>query len=142
LKRLKFIVLLLCAANTSLFAGETSSDPVKIWEPLTSMSPAAKTPTKLVKQLMGHPIQVAGFPIINEFNEGETTEFLLARFPGGCIHVPLPPPNQMIHVTMAPGKSATPAYGQRVIVSGKLTLGTRIDAAYEMTADSVISFPL
>ena len=33
------------------------------------------------------------------------TEFLLVPYAGACIHYPPPPPDQMIHVQMAPGRA-------------------------------------
>lgn len=44
-------------------------------------------------------IKIPGFVVPLEFNdEMVITEFFLVPFFGACIHVPPPPPNQMIHI--------------------------------------------
>lgn len=47
----------------------------------------------------GARIRIAGFIVPLEQTHHQITEFLLVPFFGGCIHVPPPPPNQIIHVT-------------------------------------------
>lgn len=120
-----------------------AKDPesITIWNDLASINPQSNQLTQKIKKRIAQPVEVAGFIIANEFNSGQLSEFLLARYPGGCIHVPLPPPNNMLHVTMAPGQTAAPLFGKRVIVHGKITQGGRVDSSYEMVADSVIEFP-
>jgi hypothetical protein len=112
----------------------------KIWEKLITTDPNTSKATPEVKKLMGHPIEVMGYMIINESENGQITEFLLTRMPGGCIHVPPPPANSIIHVKMNPGKTAKYFVGQ-ILVKGKIELGGRMDAVYEMTADSVENVP-
>ena len=116
-------------------------DAVAIWSDIAPASPQSKKLAQKIKVRISQPVEIAGFIIANEFNSGELSEFLLARYPGGCIHVPLPPPSNMIHVTMAPGKTAAPLFGKRVTVHGKLDQGGRVDASYEMVADSVKELP-
>jgi hypothetical protein len=116
-----------------------------------SLSPAEAPPLQdppavsiwktLGKSSQSQSIEIAGFITANEFNESEISEFLLARYPGGCIHVPLPPPSSMIHVTMEKGKTTPIFFGKRVVVRGTLQNGGRIDASFEMTASSVKEYP-
>lgn len=49
----------------------------------------------------GKRIRISGFMVPLEQNEGKVSEFLLAPYFGACVHVPPPPANQLIHVTLA-----------------------------------------
>jgi hypothetical protein len=147
MKSLFTLVLALClslghhawAATNAL----AEPQPLAIWNQLAGESSTNKPSSaeKRDKKITGTQIQIAGFITANEFNEGEISEFLLARYPGGCIHVPLPPPSSMIHVTMAKGKTTPIFFGKRVVVEGVIQDGGRVDASYEMTATSVKEFP-
>jgi hypothetical protein len=48
-------------------------------------------------------------------------EFLLTPIAGGCIHVPPPPPNYVVHVAMTGGQKAKIGFGA-IEVIGTLTL--------------------
>ena len=115
-------------------------DAKKIWEILITTDPVTNKATPEVKKLMGKPVEVMGYMIINESEDGEISEFLLTRIAGGCIHVPPPPPNSIIHVKMTSGKTAK-YYTGEITVKGKIQLGGRMDAIYEMTADAVEKVP-
>ena len=52
----------------------------------------------------GMAIKLAGFVVPLEFSDEQViTEFFLVPFFGACIHVPPPPPNQIIYVNYAKG---------------------------------------
>ncbi len=51
----------------------------------------------IVPELDGINVRLPGFLIPLEFDGTGGTEFLLVPFVGACIHVPPPPPNQMVH---------------------------------------------
>lgn len=53
----------------------------------------------VVEELDGKRVRIPGFMVPFELNAGEVTEFLLVPYFGACIHVPPPPPNQIIYVT-------------------------------------------
>lgn len=55
--------------------------------------------------LNGKTIKINGFIIPLEGGEHSLTEFMLVPFVGACIHVPPPPPNQMIYVKSRKGVS-------------------------------------
>jgi uncharacterized protein len=46
---------------------------------------------------------VPGYMVPLEDNLEEVTEFLLVPYPGACIHVPPPLPNQIVHVIVGRG---------------------------------------
>jgi len=50
--------------------------------------------------LNGARIRIAGFLVPLEESDREIREFLLIPYFGGCIHVPPPPANQIIHVML------------------------------------------
>ena len=57
--------------------------------------------TNLNKSLQ-KPIKVVGFivPLLDDLNFDKISEFYLVPDPMMCIHIPPPPPNQLIHVKM------------------------------------------
>ena len=58
-----------------------------------------------LRRVDGNFIKVPGFMVPLEDNARQTEEFLLVPTPQACIHVPPPPPNQMIHVKMEGDRS-------------------------------------
>jgi len=54
---------------------------------------------KLVEALDGRRIQIAGYLLPIEFSGDKVVEFLLVAEDGACVHTPVPPLNQLIHVT-------------------------------------------
>jgi hypothetical protein len=92
-----------------------------------------------LKKLLGTRITLAGWVIPNEYDHDELSAFLLARYPGGCIHVPLPPPENVVYVKMEPKakKLKDVSLTTKVEVVGTLRQGDRVDASYEFTAESV-----
>lgn len=52
----------------------------------------------------GKAIRIPGFIVPLEFSDNQViTEFFIVPFFGACIHVPPPPPNQIIHVKYPKG---------------------------------------
>jgi hypothetical protein len=139
-----FMLIIATASASVSWAGTAAlaePAPLAIWNQLTALGANAKKQSADAGKLLGPVVQVAGFITANEFNEGEISEFLLARYPGGCVHVPLPPPSSMIHVTMTQGKTTPIFFGKRVIVVGTLQAGGRVDSTLEMTASAVKEYP-
>jgi hypothetical protein len=83
-------------------------------------------------------VKLPGFIAPLEYVDGIITEFLLVPYFGACIHVPPPPVNQTVHVTMADGEGIIPADSfYPVWVYGNMTaegLSTEIgEAGYSIT---------
>jgi hypothetical protein len=57
--------------------------------------------TSIVKELDGQLIRMPGYLLPLEVSSAKVTEFLLVPYVGACIHVPPPPPNQIIYVKAA-----------------------------------------
>ena len=64
----------------------------------------ALSSTKVVEEMNGKAIRVPGFIVPLEFDDEQVvTQFFLVPFFGACIHVPPPPPNQIIFVDFPEG---------------------------------------
>lgn len=60
--------------------------------------------TTVIEEMDGKAVQIAGFIVPLEFNDQQIiTQFFLVPFFGACIHVPPPPPNQIIFVDYPQG---------------------------------------
>lgn len=86
--------------------GVRAQDAPKLtWEEMvpkkTSNDPLAVTSSAPVLALDGRTVQLPGFIVPLESDEGGLiSEFLLVPYFGACIHVPPPPPNQLVYVTL------------------------------------------
>ena len=72
--------------------------------------------------------------------EREVTEFFLVPFFGACIHVPPPPPNQIIHVTYEQGLHLDNMYDAYYILgelSSQVVRHELADSAYSLKAEHV-----
>lgn len=104
----------------------------------------ALTSTRIVGELNGRPIRIPGFIVPLEYDdELVITEFFLVPYFGACIHLPPPPPNQMILVDYPKGIQMDALYTP-IWVSGELKaevtkneLGT---SAYAMRMDVFESY--
>ncbi|EAQ32386.1 DUF3299 domain-containing protein [Idiomarina baltica] len=94
----------------------------------------------VVQALDGKKVKIPGYVVQLEGNADAVTEFLLVPYFGACIHVPPPPPNQIIHVKFEEGVPYENTY-DAVWVEGTIsTQRTDSDLAvtgYSMKADSV-----
>lgn len=57
---------------------------------------------RTVAAVLGRAVRLPGYvvPLANA-QDGRLTEFLFVPYYGACIHVPPPPPNQIVHVLLA-----------------------------------------
>lgn len=63
---------------------------------------AAKKRNNIVNRgLAGKQIRLAGYLLPLEFSDQGVSDFLLVAYVGACIHVPPPPPNQIVFVQLA-----------------------------------------
>ena len=107
-------------------------------------NPEADKQTELdapvVEALDGKTVRIPGYVVQLEGNADAVTEFLLVPYFGACIHVPPPPPNQIIHVVYEQGVPYENTYDS-VLIEGTLktqrTEGELAVTGYSMQADSV-----
>lgn len=70
--------------------------------------------------LAGQSVELSGYALpLTWNNHQQITEFLLVPFVGACIHVPPPPPNQIVHVE-PPAPVEPPGLFAPVSVTGQL----------------------
>ena len=88
--------------------------------------------TRTVTALDNREIRLAGYPVPLESDaQGRFVEFFLVPYPGACIHVPPPPPNQIVLVRYPKGIRIDDIYAP-LEVDGRL----RVEAASNAAADA------
>lgn len=94
----------------------------------------------VVEALDGKKVRIPGYVVQLEGDADNVTEFLLVPYFGACIHVPPPPPNQIIHVQYAEGVPYENTY-DAVWIEGTIKVerkeGDLAVVGYQMEADSV-----
>ena len=103
--------------------------------------PAVMYSARTVAALDGRSIRLGGYPVPLESDaEGRSTLFFLVPYPGACIHVPPPPPNQLVLVRYPSGIALEDIYAP-LWVSGTLKVepisNELAEAAYALDAAAV-----
>lgn len=82
----------------------------------------ALSSTRVISEMDGESIRIPGFIVPLEYSDEKTvTQFFLVPFFGACIHVPPPPPNQIIFVEYPKGLELSGLY-QPYWLSGTLKI--------------------
>ena len=103
--------------------------------------PAVMYSTKTVAAMNDKHIRIGGYPVPLETDaKGRSTLFFLVPYPGACIHVPPPPPNQLVLVRYPKGLKLDDIYTP-LWVTGTLKI-EKVDndlasAAYALEAEKV-----
>jgi hypothetical protein len=123
------------------FKGHTSGGnaPEIDWRNLAELDYTTQVATEGLKKYDNTRVKIPGFMVPLEDDSKQVTEFLLVPSPQACIHVPAPPPNQMVYVKMKSG--GTPAAFGPIWVYGEfkiVTKGSKYgDASFELTGDTI-----
>ena len=133
---------LMCAGLLFVATGvqaDTNSQTVG-WSTLKLLT--ASTPANSpVRQLQDKRVSIPGFMVPLEDDAQEVTEFLLVPYAGACIHVPPPPPNQMVYVKLIHGGKAKMSFTEPIVVTGTLKITTVKspygDVSYNLDGESV-----
>lgn len=93
------------------------------------------------KALDGTLIKIPGFIVpLDVGKDGLVTDFFLVPYFGACIHVPPPPPNQIVHVRISKGIALDSIY-EAYWITGRMKVvnkSTRLGAsAYQLAASNV-----
>lgn len=98
------------------------------------------TAAALTTEYNGKRVRLPGYAVPLDYSSGGMTAFILAPFVGACIHVPPPPPNQLVFVTTEIPFESDGLY-QPVWVTGTfqtMATGTELaEIGYAMTADHI-----
>lgn len=106
-----------------IFSGSRKMAKVEIdWRLLGEMDYVTGVVPPSLKKYDGEVVKVPGFMVPLEDNQKKVTQFLLVPTPQACIHVPPPPPNQMLLVDVKDGEPV--AYGP-IWVHGTLRIKTQ-----------------
>jgi len=93
------------------------------------------------KELNGQSLKIPGFIVpLDVGKDGLVSEFFLVPYFGACIHVPPPPPNQIVYVKMTKGIALDSIY-EAYWITGRMKTAnktTRLGAAaYQLDATKV-----
>jgi uncharacterized protein len=73
------------------------------WMSSRRLQPGAGHHAGVVAELDGKRVRIGGYVVPLDFDATTVKEFLLVPYVGACIHVPPPPPNQIIYVKTEKG---------------------------------------
>ena len=87
--------------------------------------------TAIVEELNGQRVRIPGYLLPLERSDTKVKEFLLVPYIGACIHVPPPPPNQIVHVNIVQkeGYRVKSLY-EPVWVSGQISVKSMVKDLY------------
>ncbi len=88
--------------NSSLVFSSNLETNLVTWSDLRKLNYKTGEMPESIRKLMGKSVKIPGFAVPLEGDDGfeYVKEFLLVPTFGACIHVPPPPPNQVIHVIL------------------------------------------
>lgn len=114
------------------------------------MARRRESQTAGVQELNGQQVRIPGYLLPLEVSRDKVTEFLLVPYVGACIHVPPPPPNQIVHIKTAAKKGyKSKGLYEPVWVTGVISIQSMvkdlylvdgsagIDIGYTMQADQI-----
>jgi hypothetical protein len=135
--------ILVCVALVSIATGLQGADNAAQtvgWSTLKTLTSSTPQDSP-VRQLQGKKVSIPGFMVPLEDDAEEVTEFLLVPYAGACIHVPPPPPNQMVYVKLVHNEKAKMSFTEPIVVTGTLKITTVKspygDVSYNMDGDTV-----
>ncbi|MES9846690.1 MAG: DUF3299 domain-containing protein, partial [Candidatus Sedimenticola sp. 6PFRAG5] len=105
---------------------------------------AAWNAAPVVESLDGKRVKLPGFVVPLEGDGNKLSEFLLVPYYGACIHVPPPPANQTVYVTVPKGDAKIRNAFDTVWVTGTLSAKSfssdLATAGYHIQAEEVIPY--
>lgn len=134
-------------SNATPFQGAGGSEPPpppmindKQWMSERRLQPGSGAAVPVVTELDGKRVRIGGYVVPLDFDATTVKEFLLVPFVGACIHVPPPPPNQIIYVKTEKGFDVEGSFDP-VYVTGVLKVASQYtglaETGYTIDADKV-----
>lgn len=123
---------------------QSSAPPAAAHDYLGEAGPAAiqqSAHAPVNPSLEGKLVKIPGFIVpLDVAKDGTVSEFFLVPYFGACIHVPPPPPNQIVYVTTRKGIALDSIY-EAYWITGTLKMQNKSTqlgaAAYSLLADNV-----
>lgn len=111
-------------ADISRSATVASADQVVelTWQDMVGLDLESGEPSPQLAALNGTRVKVAGYMVPLEDTADRASDFLLVPYQGACIHVPPPPPNQIVHVRMADGRAVAVSFWDPIWIHGTLQI--------------------
>ncbi|WP_413569771.1 DUF3299 domain-containing protein [Bdellovibrio sp. HCB117] len=133
------IVVIGAVVYQSMFSKGAALTGVEVdWRLLGEMDYITGKSSSELQALNGKGVKIPGFMVPLEDDQRDVVEFLLVPSPQACIHVPPPPPNQMVYVKMKKGTEVAVGpiwvYGTLNLVTKKSMYG---DASFELVGEAV-----
>lgn len=128
-KSLFVLTFLMCL---KAFAGEVT------WETLKTLDldPKTKTPKASgeLAKIMGKEITMKGFMMPLDYDSKTVSEFLFMPYIPACMHVPPPPPNQLVLVKMKKGVAGVAPSMYPIELTGKLSVESNkeLESSFKM----------
>ncbi len=101
------------------------------------------TNAEVTTEYDGQRVSLPGFMVPLDFEGWGVSTFLLVPYVGACIHVPPPPPNQIVYVSSDTPYEVT-GYFEPITVTGVLhagALGTELaEIGYTIEADRIVPY--
>jgi uncharacterized protein len=122
------VFILSVVAGAVLFQTRASlsrSSAVEVdWRLLGELDYISGKASPELQALDGKEVRIPGFMVPLEDNSKHVKEFLLVPSPQACIHVPPPPPNQMVLIEMTEDSEAKVEFGP-IWIYGTLSLHSK-----------------
>ncbi len=128
---MKTLLVLTFLIFNNAFAAEVT------WETLKKLDldPKTKSPVAKgeLKKILGKEITIKGFMMPLDYDAKAVVEFLFMPYVPACMHVPPPPPNQLVLVKMKKGTTVQPSF-YPVEITGVLTVEANkdLESSYKM----------
>ena len=104
---------------------------------------ASLADTPVVQAMDQQRIRLPGYLVPLDVQENQLKSFLMVPYFGACIHVPPPPPNQVVYVEMSEPVTVEDPYGAHWvtgILSTSASTTNLAEASYTMSGESVEVF--
>jgi hypothetical protein len=95
--------------------------------------------TAIVEDLHGRVVRMPGYLLPLEIIGAKVTEFLLVPYIGACIHVPPPPPNQIVYVKIVKKAYRHQGLNDPVWVTGKMSVKSMTRDLYLVDGSADVS---